>query len=1241
MRKIYLTLMVLMLATLAAQAADPINIAGKDCKCDKDYTYTASDITDLKSGTITYTYSTNTLTLTNVTISRTGSSNYCIHNRSKKGLTVKFVGTCNLTAEGRVIRDQSGGTNYLEAASGVTVNLKSTGDGAIYVRDNTTLWIQGPGTYNITGPKNGAIAGHGSWNATTSDPATTDYINFYNVTAIVTGAQSSLLGLKNVSFGSSCNVTLKATNNSSYPVTRQIKGCSFTNGNVILAPWGAEYSSSSESIVLNGSKVYNQDIVVSPNYALLLNSTNFPDANFRNAMLALYPKGYLTTTELNNLTYLNVAGKSISNMTGIEKLTKLKDLRCYNNSFTSLNLNSNTALTYLDCAPNTNLTSLSIGNCTNLETLTCYNTGISSLSLSNLSKLKSLSCYNTKLTGLTVSNKSYLTSVNCSNCTSLTSLYCTSNSSLTTLNVTGNTTMTYLSCSDNSNLSSITGLAGCSALKKIYCYSTGITDLSAVNSLSNLETLYCADTKISSLTLTNKSKLTEVYCYDCPQLTTVSIYGNSALTTLTNIDCPALTTLYCPNNNLNAISVSGCTALNYLSCYGNSSLPYITDLYRCTALKEIYCYNTSISNLGDCNNLSNLVKLHCYGTKITQLTLTNKSKLTEVYCYNNPSLTTANIYSNSALTTLDVRNCTALTALTCSLDKLTTLNVTGNTALQTLNCCYNYNLATITGLANCTAITELQCFSCALTDLSACNRMNNLQKLYCYSNKLTSLTLTNKTKLSHVEAQTNSLLTTAEVASNSALKTLNISNCTALNTLSCNNNALTTLNVSGNTALTSLQCYRNSLTSLDVSTLTNLTHLNCQNNQLTSLNVTNNALLQSLYCDDNKLTSLNVSGKTALTRIQCFDNQLTSLNVQGCSALYILHCEDNKLTSLSVQGCTALRYLDCYLNNITGDGMTMLVNSLPMCTSSDPGTMTLQWYYDEGNVINAAQCATARAKYWNPRRYDGSNYIDIVFESIRGDVDGDGNVTVADVTALIDLILAGGATVDTYPAADADGDGRLTIADGTAMIDYLLHGAWNTPTDTHKWVNLGLPSGTLWATCNVGAGSPEEYGYYFAWGEVEPKKNYSWSTYKWCNGTNITLTKYCTKSSCGTVDNKTELDPEDDAAYVNWGSSWRMPTLDQIQELCEECSWTWTTLNGVNGWKATGPSGATLFLPAAGLHVNDSFNSGDFAHYWTRTLYENDPESAFFLSFDSGSVQWNTLYKRFYGRSVRPVRVSQ
>ena len=198
--------------------------------------------------------------------------------------------------------------------------------------------------------------------------------------------------------------------------------------------------------------------------------------------------------------------------------------------------------------------------------------------------------------------------------------------------------------------------------------------------------------------------------------------------------------------------------------------------------------------------------------------------------------------------------------------------------------------------------------------------------------------------------------------------------------------------------------------------------------------------------------------------------------------------------------------------------------------------------------------------------------------------------------------------------------------------------------DTHEWVDLGLPSGTLWATCNVGATAPEELGSYFAWGETATKDFYEWSTYKWCNGSETTMTKYCTNSDYGNdgfVDNKTELDPEDDAAYVNWGPSWRMPTTEQQRELYEKCSSTWTTLNGVSGRLFTGPNGNTLFLPAAGFRLIESlYYAGSSGNYWSRTLYPDYSNIAGSLDFYSGGVYWD-YDGRFDGFSVRAVRVSQ
>ena len=209
---------------------------------------------------------------------------------------------------------------------------------------------------------------------------------------------------------------------------------------------------------------------------------------------------------------------------------------------------------------------------------------------------------------------------------------------------------------------------------------------------------------------------------------------------------------------------------------------------------------------------------------------------------------------------------------------------------------------------------------------------------------------------------------------------------------------------------------------------------------------------------------------------------------------------------------------------------------------------------------------------------------------------------------------------------------RLALDDSTPYID------------EHEWVDLGLSSGTLWATCNVGASSPEDYGDYFAWGETAPKDNYNWSTYKWSNGSYTTMTKYCTSSSYGYngfVDNKTELDPEDDVAYVYWGPSWRMPTTEQQRELYKKCSSVWTTQNGVNGRVFTGPNGYTLFLPAAGDRWGGSLDDvGSRGYYWSRTLYSYYPISAYDLYFDSGSVYWGN-YDRGYGFPVRAVRVSQ
>jgi hypothetical protein len=194
----------------------------------------------------------------------------------------------------------------------------------------------------------------------------------------------------------------------------------------------------------------------------------------------------------------------------------------------------------------------------------------------------------------------------------------------------------------------------------------------------------------------------------------------------------------------------------------------------------------------------------------------------------------------------------------------------------------------------------------------------------------------------------------------------------------------------------------------------------------------------------------------------------------------------------------------------------------------------------------------------------------------------------------------------------------------------------------HVAVDLGLS--VKWATCNVGAEKPEEYGDYFAWGEVEPKEKYDWTTYLYCKGNRTTMTKYCNDSNYGYngfTDNKTVLDPEDDAATVNWGGAWRTPTSAELTELREQCKWTWTTQNGVNGYKVVGPNGNSIFLPAAGYMLDAFLTSvGSYGDYSSSSLSSSRPYDVYRIYFNSSSVLWygnGNLDGRSFGISVRPV----
>ncbi len=236
------------------------------------------------------------------------------------------------------------------------------------------------------------------------------------------------------------------------------------------------------------------------------------------------------------------------------------------------------------------------------------------------------------------------------------------------------------------------------------------------------------------------------------------------------------------------------------------------------------------------------------------------------------------------------------------------------------------------------------------------------------------------------------------------------------------------------------------------------------------------------------------------------------------------------------------------------------------------------------------------------------------------------SVATVNENGLVTAVDVGTATITAYGSSGVSASCTVTV----------------TPAPKLEPVDLGLK--VKWAPWNVGASSPEEYGDYYAWGEIEKETNYSWSTYKW-GKSSYNLTKYNIGSNYGKVDNKTVLDPEDDIAQVHadWGSEWRMPTDADWKELIANCSWRWVSnyeARGVAGYivtsKMPGYTDNSIFLPAAGRRNDTSLTNKTYGYYWSSSLNADAPYKAYSVSFYSSSHFWGN-YDRYYGHSVRPV----
>ena len=252
----------------------------------------------------------------------------------------------------------------------------------------------------------------------------------------------------------------------------------------------------------------------------------------------------------------------------------------------------------------------------------------------------------------------------------------------------------------------------------------------------------------------------------------------------------------------------------------------------------------------------------------------------------------------------------------------------------------------------------------------------------------------------------------------------------------------------------------------------------------------------------------------------------------------------------------------------------------------------------------------------------------------------------SDNTTIVEVAENGMATAKsegkaTITASANDGSG-VTATCNVVVSPQAPEGAVYMGTHTADGFRL------YWATSNLSSSGlcaqPEDYGDYYAWGEVESKEEYSWTNYKFRTSgdhyDNIKFSKYNTKDSYGDVDNKTVLDPEDDAAHVILGGKWRMPTIEEWTELISQCKWTQTTQNGVNGRLVTASNGNSIFLPNGGYReFNGLWSAGILGMYWSPSISINSDSPVWGINYLDGydkearlSSEW-----RYRGLSIRPV----
>ena len=539
---------------------------------------------------------------------------------------------------------------------------------------------------------------------------------------------------------------------------------------------------------------------------------------------------------------------------------------------------------------------------------------------------------------------------------------------------------------DGKYISNAKGIEYFTQLTKLSFYNNRLTAID-VSALTKLTYLNVGVNQLTSINVNNNTLLQELYLQS-NKFTSVYVVNHSALETLWVFSNPNLTSLTCYSNALDNLDVYNCTAMTNLNCNSNPNLSNIGNLGSCTAITYLDCEDCKIGDLSAVMSMPNLESLYAANNNLTSLDVSGLIKLK-----------TLRVSGNQILTELKCNGCA-----------LQYLNVSDCSALTQLSCYNNYNLQTIIGLDECPALENLSCYCCALTDLDDLQDLQNLRAVVCSANDLVSFKLNYKHNLVQLWVDDNTQLTDLECVGNDELVSLNVTGCSRLSSITCQSNPNLT-EISG------------------LSDCAALTYLDC------------------VHC---QISSLDIAHHTNLVDLRCQFNNLTSLDVSGCTSLLLLYAQANRLTSLNVSGCPDLQFLHIQYNNLSSNAMGQVVNALPTRSDDDRGQLRALVEnidgseYTEANVITDAQISQAIAKKWGVYYYDwdANTWLQYGSSSERGDVNGDGQVKINDVTALIDYLLSSDATGINVTAADCNQDGQVKINDVTALIDYLLSGAW-------------------------------------------------------------------------------------------------------------------------------------------------------------------------------------------------------